>query len=199
MSTRTKRALIAVAVLVGTAFLVLFVAIPLLYKPFRIPSASMEPTVEIGDRILVSRAGYSPERGDVVVSHPPRGAETVECGAPGFDPAARKQACPRPTLQQSEQNFVHRIVALGGDRLRIQDGRAVVNGRVLDEPYIKPDEACPECNLPREITIPERYVFVMGDNRGASNDSRHWGPIPEEWVVGEAKLRYWPTGRLGGI
>jgi signal peptidase I len=194
-----KRLLIAAFVLLGLTLLVLLVAVPLLYKPFRIPSASMEPTIQIGDRILARRGGYTPQRGDVVVSHPPLGAETNECGETGFEPAERKQACPRPTLQRSEQNFVHRVVAIGGDRVRIEGGRTVVDGRTLDEPYAKPDDVCDVCNLPREITVPERYVFVMGDNRGASADSRYWGPIPEEWVVGEASLRYWPLGRFGGL
>lgn len=201
MSRRARNLLIAAGVILGAILFLLFVVVPLLFKPFRIPSESMKPTVEIGDRILVRRGGYTPERGDVVVSQPPAGAEhgRLECGVPGFDPVERRQACPRPTEQRSDQNFVHRVVALGGDRLRIEGGRTFVNGRRQDEPYIEPDESCDVCNLPREITVPEDHVFVMGDNRGASADSRFWGPVKQDWIVGEVAIRYYPLGRFGGL
>lgn len=194
---RGRSVLIGVLVAIGVLVTVLMVGRVLLYKPFRIPSENMKPTLVIGDRIAVRRlGGYTPERGDIVVANPPVGAETLECGEPGFDPAARRQACARPTEEQSKQTFVQRVVAVGGDRLKIEDGRAVVNAKRANEPNITPDETCDICNLPREITIPEDHVFLMGDNRGGSADSRLWGPVREDWIVGPVSFRYWPLDRI---
>jgi signal peptidase I len=191
----------------GVTILVLGLVLPLIglvifqaivAKPYRIPSAAMEPTLEIGDRILVDRTGLAGVgRGDVVVFNPPRGADDNACGTPGHDAAAARQACPEPTPGESEMAFVKRIVAVGGDRLRIEGGRVVLNGERLDEPYIEPSEDCVICNLPREIRIPPDHYFMMGDNRGESADSREWGPVPEDSVVGATVLRYWPLGRFG--
>jgi signal peptidase I len=173
-------------------------------KPFRIPSSSMEPTLDIGQRVLVSRVNYhvsEPDRGDVVVFKPPVGADADEgkCGVPGFDADSRGQACARPTGGESDQNFIKRIIAVGGDKLRIEQGRAIVNGKIQEEPFIRPDTSCPLCNLPREITIPADHFFMMGDNRGASADSREWGPVPEDQLIGQAFFTYWPPKRVGTL
>ena len=110
-----------------------------LVKPFRIPSASMEPTLDIGQRVLVSRVNYhvsEPDRGDVVVFKPPLGADNNECGMRDFEPSSRSQPCPRPTSGESDQNFIKRIVAVEGDRLKVEQGRVYINGKIQDEPYI---------------------------------------------------------------
>jgi len=190
-------------------FLIVVVALGLalgiqafLVKPFRIPSASMEPTLDIGQRVLVSRVNYhvsEPDRGEVVVFKPPLGADNNECGVAGFEPASRSQACPRPTGGESEQNFIKRIVGVGGDRLKVERGRVYINGKLQDEPYIEPDESCQICNLPREITVPKGHFFMMGDNRGESADSREWGPVPKKWVIGNAFATYWPPKRIGPL
>ena len=188
-------------------FLIIAVALGLalgiqafLVKPFRIPSASMEPTLDIGQRVLVSRVNYhvsEPDRGDVVVFKPPLGADNNECGVRGFEPSSRSQACPRPTSGESEQNFIKRIVAVGGDRLKVEQGRVYINGRIQEEPYIEPDEGCQICNLPREIRVPPDHFFMMGDNRGESSDSREWGPVPKDNLIGQAFFTYWPPKRIG--
>ena len=188
--------MIVLGVVLPIVGLVIFQAI--VAKPYRIPSAAMQPTLEIGDRILVDRTGIGgADRGDVVVFNPPRGADFNECGDAGFDPSARSQACAEPTPGKSDMSFVKRIVAVGGDRLRIEGGRVVLNGKRVDEPYIEPSTDCSICNLPREIEIPAGHFFMMGDNRGASADSREWGPVPEDNVIGPVTFRYWPLGRLG--
>ncbi len=113
-------------------------------KPYQIPSASMEPTLDIGQRVLVNRVNYhfsDPDRGDIVVFHPPEGAENGKrCGAESsndgdtdadentYNPAT--QACPTPTGGTADTNFIKRVVAVPGDRLRIEDGHPVVNGEV---------------------------------------------------------------------
>lgn len=159
----------------------------------------MEPTLDIGQRVLVNRFVYhfkDPKIGDVVVFHPPRGADPdapEKCGVP----AAANEPCPEATAERSDENFIKRIVAGPGDTLSIKEGHPVVNGQVKrDEPYIRP---CKECTLSKPITIPPDHYFMMGDNRGESDDSRFWGPVPRDWIIGEAFATYWPPNRIGGL
>ena len=171
-----------------------------LVKPYQIPSGSMEPTLDVGQRVLVNRFVYhlhDPKAGDIVVFHPPAGAETAaECGVDVPD----TEACPQPTPNESSQNFIKRIVAVGGDTLSIKEGHPVVNGKEkADEPYIRPCGSAAVCNLPKTITIPKGYFFMMGDNRGESDDSRYWGPVPKAWIIGEAFATYWPPDRVGTL
>ncbi|MFT3862924.1 MAG: signal peptidase I [Solirubrobacterales bacterium] len=169
-------------------------------KPYQIPSGSMEPTLDIGQRVLVNRFVYhlhEPKIGDIVVFHPPEGAETAaECGVDVPD----TEPCPKPTEEESSQNFIKRIVAVGGDTLSIKEGHPVVNGvEDKDEPYIRACGRASVCNMPTTITIPKGYFFMMGDNRGESDDSRYWGPVPKAWIVGEAFATYWPPDRIGTL
>ncbi len=111
-------------------------------KPYQIPSESMEPTLDVGQRVLVNRFLYhfkDPEIGDVVVFHPPTGADSGQvCGVPGGAPE-QGESCPEPTSERSDQNFIKRIVAGPGDTLSVKDGHPVVNGvEKTDEPYINP-------------------------------------------------------------
>lgn len=169
-------------------------------KPFRIPSGSMEPTLTIGQRVLVDRVSQhftSFHRGDIVVFKPPKGADLVEqCGVP-VDTSV--EACPKPTPQKSDTNFIKRIIGLPGDRLKVIGGHAYIDGKELKEPYIRPNADCPICNERREITIPPGHFFMMGDNRGESDDSRDWGPVPKQWIIGKAFFTYWPPSRIGTL
>ncbi|MFN2612516.1 MAG: signal peptidase I [Solirubrobacterales bacterium] len=166
-------------------------------KPYQIPSASMEPTLDVGQRVLVNRFLYhfkDPKIGDIVVFNPPAGAERGnQCGA--ARPAGAP--CPQETPDEADVNFIKRIVAGPGDRVAIKDGHPVVNGVEAEEDFIKPCQPGGECNLPTEITIPPDHYFMMGDNRGASDDSRFWGPVPRDWIIGEAFATYWPPDRIG--
>ena len=169
-------------------------------KPYQIPSESMEPTLDVGQRVLVNRFLYhfkDPQIGDVVVFHPPAGADSGQrCGV---QPQGG-EACSEPTSERSDQNFIKRIVAGPGDTLSIKDGHPVVNGvEQKDEPYINPCGGGGVCNMPKKITIPPDHYFMMGDNRGASDDSRFWGPVPRDWIIGEAFATYWPPNRIGGL
>jgi signal peptidase I len=171
-----------------------------LIKPYQIPSESMEPTLDVGQRVLVNRFIYhlnDPSVGDIVVFHPPAGADNgTECGV---QPKAG-EPCPQPTKAESEQNFIKRIVALPGDELSIKNGHPVVNGvEQSDEPYVIPCGGAAACNMPRTIKIPADHYFMMGDNRGASDDSRFWGPVPRDWIIGEAFATYWPPDRIGTL
>jgi signal peptidase I len=158
----------------------------------------MEPTLIVGQRVLVNRFIYhftSPAIGDIVVFHPPAGADTgSECGVPH----PSQQPCPRPTKAESSQTFIKRIVAGPGDTISVRDGHPVVNGvEKTNEPYTNPCGDGAACNLPKPITVPPGYYFMMGDNRGASDDSRFWGPIPQSWIIGKAFATYWPPDRIG--
>jgi signal peptidase I len=172
-------------------------------KPYQIPSGSMEPTLDIGQRVLVNRVTYhlsDPDIGDVVVFHPPAGAENGDkCGArTTYNPG--KEACPEPTPEESSENFIKRIVAGPGDRLYIRNGNPIVNGRPIDQTWdTEPCGGGTACNLPEEITIPPDHYFMMGDNRGSSDDSRFWGPVPRDWIIGQAFATYWPPDRLGTL
>lgn len=128
-------------------------------KPYRIPSESMEPTLHVGDRVLVNRAshrlGGEPRIGDVVVFHPPAGADAASprCGAEG-EGEGSAMPCSRPSA---------------------------------------------DCQFPVAVTVPRGHVYLLGDNRGASQDSRFWGPVPISWVIGEATVIYWPPDRAGPL
>jgi signal peptidase I len=171
-------------------------------KPFRIPSGSMEPTLDIGQRVLVDRiTGHfgDPSRGDVVVFHPPKGADNhgnSSCGVPHRG----DEACPMGTKDRSEANFIKRVVAVGGDRVKVLHNRAYVNGKLQKDSFARLTPCDPPvCDLPKEITVPAGQFFMMGDNRGQSDDSRDWGPVPKKWVVGEAFFTYWPPKRIGTL
>jgi signal peptidase I len=195
-SEKKQGSLIELVSIVAVALLLALGIQAFLVKPFRIPSESMVPTLTVGQRVLVDRVSYrftDPERGDIIVFKPPRGADDNTCGVE----QGSLQPCPRPTKERSDTNFIKRVVGLPGERLKVEGGRVVINGKPLDEPYIEPDESCGICNLTEEITIPEDHYFVMGDNRGQSADSREWGPVPKEWIIGQAFFTYWPPKRIG--
>jgi signal peptidase I len=168
-----------------------------LVKPYRIPSESMVPTLEIGQRVLVNRIGHNfrdPKVGDIVVFHPPAGAEQDNtCGIEGPEGAP----CAKPTAGRAEVNFIKRVVAGPGDKLQIDDGHVILNGRRAKEPFARPCGGGDGCDFPVEIIIPADHYFMMGDNRGSSDDSRFWGPVPRDWIIGGAFATYWPPGRIG--
>jgi signal peptidase I len=173
-------------------------------KPYQIPSPSMEPTLDVGQRVLVNRLTYrlgaDPDIGDVIVFHPPSGAVTGSGEQCGVDGSARKegQPCPEPTSEPAEENFIKRVVAGPGDRLKIQDGIPIVNGKPVEGDWqINPCNGLGGCDFPTEITIPPDHYFMMGDNRGRSDDSRYWGPVPRDWIIGAAFATYWPPDRIG--
>ena len=113
-------------------------------------------------------------------------------------PAADGQVCLKPTPEKADVNFIKRVVAGPGDRLQIRDGHVILNGKRQKEPFIEPCRGGDgECDFPREVTIPADHYFMMGDNRGSSDDSRFWGPVPRNWIVGAAFATYWPPKRIG--
>jgi len=168
-------------------------------KPFKIPSGSMEPTLAIGQRVIVNRLSthfHSPKVGDILVFHPPVGSDEGRCGS-----TVRKagQPCLAPAEDRQSKQYVKRVVGEPGDTLSIVDGHVIRNGKREQDSYIRPcdDEAAADCDFPTPFKVPAGHYFMMGDNRGNSEDSRFWGPIPKEWIIGGAFMTYWPAGRIG--
>jgi signal peptidase I len=188
----TSAAIWILAICLGLVLFVLPYALQAyVVKPYRIPTVSMAPTLQSGDRILADRSSYrfhEPRRGDIVVLRWPVDQKTI---------------------------FVKRVVAVAGDRIELRAGSVVVNGTVVDEPYLArdasgspvPTEAAPvdaqreagPWSLARPYTVPSGCCYVMGDNRGNSQDSRFWGPVADDDVIGRVWLIYWPLDRAGGL
>jgi signal peptidase I len=169
-------------------------------KPYRIPSGSMEPTLKVGQRVLVNRIGMNfkgPHIGEILVFHPPKDAEQQICGPSPHMVTPGGAACDAPEPQESSVNFIKRVVAGPGDTLYIKEGHAYVNGKRESDSYINPCGGGSECNFPTPIKIPAGHWFMMGDNRGESDDSRFWGPVPTGWIIGGAFATYWPPDRIG--
>jgi signal peptidase I len=185
---------ITVAVAVGLALLIQ----AFIVKPYRIPSGSMEPTLHINQRILANRLISHPSVGDIVVFHPPAGADPINasCGNPSQG-TGHSQACDQPTAAESSQTFIKRVVAGPGDTITISNGHVIRNGVREKDSYINQCGGGPDCNFRTPIKIPPGDYFMMGDNRGLSDDSRFWGPVPDKWVIGVAFFTYWPPDRIG--
>jgi len=161
----------------------------------------MVPTLDIGQRVLVNRAserlGGDPEVGDIVVFHPPKGSDDDTCGNADQRDG---EACDRPTKQRSDVNFIKRVVAGPGDTLAVEEGHVILNGKRQKESFV--NDTCEGdlgrgCNMRRPIKVPADHWFMMGDNRGESDDSRFWGPVPRDWIIGNAFATYWPPKRIG--
>lgn len=140
-----------------------------IFTPFYIPSRSMEPTLRPNDRIIVSRMAYlfgHPSRGDVVVFKYP------------LDP---------------DTDYIKRIVAVGEETLQIKDNTLYINGEPVEEPYLPKGVVLADYG---PVKVPSGSVFVMGDNRNSSKDSRYWGALPVENIIGKAVLVFWPPKRI---
>ncbi len=179
-----------------------------LVKPFQIPSGSMIPTLSIGQRVLVDRLserlGSEPKIGDVIVFHPPAGAtddqiglgESSRCGATPKE----GEPCSVPTPQASDQNFVKRVVAGPGDKIAVVGGHVVLNGKRQSEPFAQLTcDGGIDNDFPKAITVPKDHWYMMGDNRQCSEDSRYWGPVAKDQIIGGAFGTYWPPKRIGKL
>jgi len=182
------------------AGVIVFVVRSFIAEPRYIPSSSMEPTLQINDRLVIEKITYrfrKPERGEVIVFSPPAVA----------------------AVPDSSLVYIKRVIGLPGDRISIRDGKVFINEKPLNEPYIKdaPEytlptydpQKCPNCFIPDTViqknrtlsfTVPPNSYWMMGDNRNNSLDSHSWGFLPEQNIVGRASFRYWPfDNRLGDL
>jgi signal peptidase I len=185
---------LTVAIAVGLALLIQ----AFIVKPYRIPSPSMVPTLDVGQRVLTNRLINHPSVGDIVVFHPPKGADpqTPVCGNPNQG-EGHGQACATATPGESSQTFIKRVVGGPGDKISIENGHVIRNGVREKDGYIAPCGNGDGCNMRQPITVPAGHYFMMGDNRGESDDSRFWGPVPDSSVIGVAFFTYWPPNRIG--
>jgi signal peptidase I len=151
-----------------SAFIIIF-----LYQPVKVEGTSMMPSLDDQERIFVNKFVYrleSIERGDIVVFHYPR------------DPS---------------KSYIKRVVGLDGDHIRIDGGRVLVNGKMLEEDYV-PSEYEDQRSY-SEIVVPPHSYFVLGDHRSMSNDSRDFGPVNENYIYGKAVFGYWPVDKVGRL
>jgi signal peptidase I len=213
---RILRQITELPALIVVAFLIAVVIKTFLVQAFYIPSGSMIPTLHIGDRVLVEKISYrlhSPRRDDVVVfSKSVFGGQQPD--VPWYDDAKNyvRDLLGLPT--GSTEDFIKRVVAVGGDTIRyVGRPRALyVNGAKQSEPFINhgrdpssPSLTSSDCKRLRMqvagkgCLVPAGQVFVMGDNRGNSEDSRILGPVKDSKVVGRAFTIIWPTGDFGGL
>ncbi len=165
---------ILITLLIACALVFGFVR-PFVAEAYRIPSESMVPTLGIGDRILANKFIYhikAPERGDIIVF------ESVEGG--------------------DDETLIKRVVGVAGDEVQVQSGTLYVNDEAQEEPYLN-RQGGPSRSSYGPTTVPPDRIFMMGDNRDNSGDSRIFGPVPLENVKGEAFLRFWPVSDLGPL
>ncbi|HEX5366026.1 MAG TPA: signal peptidase I [Acidimicrobiales bacterium] len=175
---RPYRTVLEWVAVVASGVLIALVAQAVLVQAFWIPSPSMAPTLERGDRVLVNKLAYRSHevhRGDVIVFERPPGA------SPGDDDI---------------KDLIKRVVAVEGDTVESYQGAVYVNGERIDEPYLV--DGTPTDDLPRR-EIPEGHVFVMGDNRTNSEDSRVFGPVDEDTIVGRAFVKVLPPADAGWL
>jgi signal peptidase I len=161
---------------------------------FRVPSESMAPTLQVGAHVLANHRAYAhaaPQLGDIVIFRPPASAES-EHPCP-HQPEGQMCARWRPKL--TKVLFIKRIVGAPGDRLSMRHGRLIRNGAPMSEPYIAPCAGL-GCDFPRPMTVPPGTYYMLGDNRGASDDSRFWGPVPARAIVARVD-RCIPQPRIG--
>ena len=168
----SARAFVDWVIVIAVALLVAFVVRTFVLAHFVVEGESMYSTLETGDRVFVNKLSYrlhDPNRGDVVVLHQITGA--------------------------SERDLIKRVIGLPGETVEVRNCTVLIDGRVLNEPYLDPEVVTPtDCGGDYSLNgpVPENHVFVMGDNRGGSQDSRVIGPIDEDDLVGRAFVVFWP-------
>jgi signal peptidase I len=150
---------------------------------YRVPSASMEPTFKSGEVVQVD-TDKEAQVGDVIVFYPPAVAVSGGQGECGVISSKPGQPCTRPTEKRANVIFIKRVVAGPGNAVAIRDGHTVLNGQIQDEPFTAPCGPVGECSFPTPFKVPPDHMFLLGDNRGESDDSRFWGPVPQKWVLG---------------
>lgn len=167
---------------------------------FRNVAGSMEPTLRCGDRFVVERLtsrSRNPERGDIVVFHPPASPEGPEIVATGDDAGGRSGDT---TVEPAKATFVKRVIGLPGERVEVRDHRAIVDGEQLDEPYAFHDDAFDPGAVdwgPKEV--PKGTYLLLGDHRDNAADGRVFGFVPKQFVEGRVAWLYWPPGRIGRV
>lgn len=164
-------------------------------KYYKVSSGSMEPTLQVGQRVAADPQAHTPKVGEIIVFHAPQGADPAVpvCGA-GDEGAGSTQPCGMSTSQESSTTFIKRVVAGPGDLISVVDGHAVLNGVTEHEPNVAGCSDPTRCSFPTPVRVPAGDYYVLGDNRGSSDDSRFWGPVPSAWIMGTVvRCSLWGT------
>ena len=184
-------------VLIVLAFVLAIVLKTFVVQAFYIPSSSMEPTLFPGDRVLVNKALYSPDRFDIIVFADPQGRPGPDRGVVGGAFHWLSQAL--GVEQPEDEDFIKRVIGLPGEEVKIRDRIVYIDGVALTEPYLT-KRARRTMTDYGPVTVPDDSLFVMGDNRGDSADSRYGlGFVPVDKVIGRAFVIIWPPSNIGGI
>ena len=195
--SKSRRAVLETALLVGLAVVIAVLLRAFVAQAFRIPSASMEPQLLVGDRVVVSRLAYDlhePNRGDIVVFDCPPAAGCEDRADDALPARAFKTLAEALLLRQPEvEEFIKRVIALPGETVEGHDGHVFVDGRRLVEPYLPAGTTTSDFG---PVTVEDDRLWVMGDNRGNSADSRVFGQIEQRTIVGRAIARVWPPTRI---
>ena len=192
------RTLLEVVIVVVVAGLLAWGITTFLVQPYEIPSGSMEDTIEIGDRVLSEKVSYylqDPQVGDIVTFQAWEDPITEDIFTHPDDASESQRA------RLEEKVLIKRVIATAGQTVTLQDGAVYVDGQPLNEPYTlgKPSYPLEDSSLSFPYTVPQGEIWVMGDNRTNSKDSRFFGSVPIDSVTGHAFVRYWPLDRLGTL
>jgi len=166
------------------------------FQAFWIPSSSMEDTLQINDRVMVNKLAYrfgDLQRGHIVVFDDPRGDTTPE---ETLYEASRRNITEAIGLSVPRTEFIKRVIGLPGERVEIIDNQVLIDAVPIDEPYLKSGSTMPDFG---PIIVPPGEMFVMGDNRNSSQDSRYFGSVSTDTVVGRAFVIMWPVSRWSGL
>lgn len=174
------------------------------FQPFKIPSGSMRTTLIEGDRLFVNKLRYGPRTAPEVRPFLPFVDQWIETTSltkwriPGFGQMKRGDVIVFKFPLDKNKDFIKRLIAKGGESVEIQNGDIYINEKMVTEPRIKKNYYYNRGEYGKygtKITVPEGYLFVLGDNSGSSHDSRYWGFVPEHDVLGRAELLFWPLNR----
>jgi signal peptidase I len=171
----------------------IFLLVRTVVQNFKVDGQSMEPTLYSGQYLLINKAVYWRLQNDLLASLLADRPRAADGSVYIFRPPQRGDVVVFRFPRDQSRDFIKRIIGLPGDTVEVRDGRIYVNDEMLNEPYIKEPVSYP---LP-PTRVPEGHYFVLGDNRNNSSDSHSWGVVPEDNIIGQAWVRYWPLPELG--